>query len=253
MILLVTDLDNTLIYSRRRDIGNDKEPVEKYQGEYISYMTKYTYDMFDKVVSKVQLVPLTTRSTEQYKRICFPNNYSPAFALTGNGGTLLYNGKEDDKWSRMTQAMLLPYQDIFNVLEEAMWNDRDRSLDVKKVNGHFLYTKSDRPESTVKRLEEIVRSADLCDEIGVYRNNLKVYVLPRCIDKAEGLKRLRERLKPELTIAAGDSVFDINMLKEADIAFAAPAIADKVGKAGKLVYAPKDSEELSDIIIDFFV
>ena len=39
MAIFFTDLDNTLIYSYRRDIGRDKVCVELYQGREISFVT----------------------------------------------------------------------------------------------------------------------------------------------------------------------------------------------------------------------
>ena len=39
MRIFFTDLDNTLIYSYKRDIGDAKRCVEVYQGREISFMT----------------------------------------------------------------------------------------------------------------------------------------------------------------------------------------------------------------------
>ena len=43
MIAFHTDLDNTLIYSYKHDIGPQKRNVELYQGREISYITEETY------------------------------------------------------------------------------------------------------------------------------------------------------------------------------------------------------------------
>ena len=49
MKILCTDLDNTLIYSYKHDIGIQKRNVEIYQGREISYITDKTYDLLKKV------------------------------------------------------------------------------------------------------------------------------------------------------------------------------------------------------------
>ena len=43
MILFFCDLDNTLIYSYKHEIGSKKRCVELYQGREISFMTEQTY------------------------------------------------------------------------------------------------------------------------------------------------------------------------------------------------------------------
>lgn len=43
-INLFTDIDNTLLYSYRREIGENKVVVEHINGKIQSYMTKRSYD-----------------------------------------------------------------------------------------------------------------------------------------------------------------------------------------------------------------
>ena len=50
MLIFHADLDNTLIYSYKHDIGSDTVGVERYQGRVISYMTGSSYEMLDQIV-----------------------------------------------------------------------------------------------------------------------------------------------------------------------------------------------------------
>ena len=43
MIAFFSDLDNTLIFSYKHDIGKEKRCVEIYQGREVSYITERTY------------------------------------------------------------------------------------------------------------------------------------------------------------------------------------------------------------------
>ena len=43
MKILCTDLDNTIIYSYKHDIGNEKMNVELYKEREISFITKRTF------------------------------------------------------------------------------------------------------------------------------------------------------------------------------------------------------------------
>jgi hypothetical protein len=69
MLIFHADLDNTLIYSYKHDIGSDTVGVERYQGRVISYMTGSSYEMLDQIRKRVLFVPVTTRTVEQYERI----------------------------------------------------------------------------------------------------------------------------------------------------------------------------------------
>lgn len=55
MKLLCTDLDNTLIYSYKHELGNEKKNVELYQGREISFITEKTYELLKKVNQQYRL------------------------------------------------------------------------------------------------------------------------------------------------------------------------------------------------------
>ena len=48
MIALFADLDNTLIFSYKREIGPDKVCVEVYEGREISFMTRHSLENLDR-------------------------------------------------------------------------------------------------------------------------------------------------------------------------------------------------------------
>ena len=87
------DLDNTLIFSYRHDIGQEKRCVEVYQGREISFITEKTHRLLREINEKMLVVPTTTRTREQYERITLGVGELP-FALVCNGGVLLINGKK---------------------------------------------------------------------------------------------------------------------------------------------------------------
>ena len=97
MVVFHSDLDNTLIYSYKHDIGSDKKCVEVYQNREVSFMTKKSFDLLKAVKEKVVFVPTTTRTQEQYERIDLGIGI-PRLALVCNGGVLLADGREDTKW-----------------------------------------------------------------------------------------------------------------------------------------------------------
>ena len=108
MILFFADMDNTLIYSHKRDIGSDKIGVEFYpeKNQMISYMTKTSWKLLQKVAHKLLFIPTTTRTIEQYQRINL--GFVPLYALVCNGGILLENGQENMRWYADSRELAAP-------------------------------------------------------------------------------------------------------------------------------------------------
>ena len=99
-IVFHTDLDNTLIYSYKHELGADKRCVEVYHGREISFITAETERLLQQIKARenqIVMIPTTTRTTEQYHRIQLGIGELP-YALVCNGGVLLVRGREDEDW-----------------------------------------------------------------------------------------------------------------------------------------------------------
>ena len=64
MVVFCTDLDNTIIYSYKHDIGDRKRNVELYQGREISFITDKTYDLLREIKNNIIIIPTSTRTKE---------------------------------------------------------------------------------------------------------------------------------------------------------------------------------------------
>ena len=96
--LIACDLDRTLIYSRRflDAAGPGRRCVEVYEGEEISFMTENAVALLTDLVAKNVVIPATTRTVAQYRRITLAG--APyRFAVTSNGGTILVDGMPDQE------------------------------------------------------------------------------------------------------------------------------------------------------------
>lgn len=220
-----SDLDNTLIYSYKRNIGADKKCVEWYQGREVSYITTRTEEYLLKVKERCCLVPTTTRTIEQYQRIQLGIGI-PEYALVCNGGILLHHGVEDTAWYRESLELIRDSREMLIRAEQLMRQDEHRSMEVRNINDLFLFTKSSQPEQTVSMLASCL---DL-NLVDVFHNGIKVYVLPKKLSKGMAVRRLRQKLQPSLVYAAGDSEFDVSMLREADFGMAPESLAAKLGE-----------------------
>ena len=108
-ILFASDLDNTLLFSHRHRQPGDR-CVELLNGAEQGFFTQETVDLLPQVVQRVQLLPVTTRSVEQYLRIQWPAGTAPRWALTANGAVLLRDGGLDRDWYAQSRELIRDYQ-----------------------------------------------------------------------------------------------------------------------------------------------
>ena len=246
MVIFCTDLDNTLIYSYKHEIGAHKICAEVYRGREVSFMTERTEKLLHEIAESVLLVPVTTRTVEQYDRIDLGIGRIP-YALVCNGGVLLTDGKEDRAWYEESLGLI---RGSVQELEKAAWileGDAVRCMEVRNVRGLFLFTKSNAPAESAERLRQVL-DGSLVD---VRCQGAKVYVMPKELTKGHAVIRLKDRLTVRRdagakaggaaareagirVIAAGDSGFDSSMLRCADVGIA-PAGLDVGDTEGELV------------------
>lgn len=224
MLIFATDLDNTLIYSKKK-IVKERCCVEWKEGRELSYMTKESYKRLQEINENqdIHIIPVTTRSLEQYRRIRLLKK-EPKLAIVANGGILLVDGKIDENWRQETLKMISDSKEELEKAWSYLEKDENRNFELKNIDDMFYFTKSKKPTDTIAELEKMLNLS----LVSVIENYNKIYVMPRILDKGLAVKRLRNYLKEYYfkknqmftMIAAGDSGFDIPMLQEADYAVA---------------------------------
>jgi len=211
-MIFFTDLDNTIIYSYKHDIGKEKRNVELYQGREISFITNRTYELLCKARKSMTIVPISTRTIEQYNRIDLGTG-TFSHALVCNGGILLVNGERDKKWYDTSLEMIAESVNDLKKALNYLEHDSRRTFELRFIESLFVFTKCEEPESVVGDLKHILNS----QMVDVFNNGSKVYVVPKALSKGNAVNRYLKWNKNEKTIAAGDSEFDISMLRCTDI------------------------------------
>lgn len=239
MSIFLTDLDNTLIFSHRKDIGEKKTVVEHLNGRQQSFMTDYTYNFF-KGADWLDIVPVTTRTYSQFQRITFIDDLSIKKAIVFNGGMLLLDNIEDKEWSKETLAIAEKNIEALNKAESILRHNYAAEI-IHRPMPYMLYLKCDSP-STMH--QEIARLLDE-REVIVQHDHRKVYLFCTGIDKGNAAYRYKDKMKIEIDVAAGDDVMDIPMLEHARFAFASRKIAPLVKNLNLFVF---DGEIISDSI-----
>lgn len=228
--VLHLDLDNTLIYSYKHDIGIEKRCVEVYQGREISFMTEQTCSALKQAAERFVLVPTTTRTLEQYGRIDL--GIGPVqYALACNGGILLNHGILDKQWYEESKRRIEECEEELKKAQAFLRSEKRREFELRFIEDLFLFTKCREPEDVVKELSEMLDDR----LVDVFHNGIKVYVVPKALSKGKAVERFREVFDAPWVAAAGDSEFDVSMLRAADAGLAPYGFLEKTATSGAVI------------------
>jgi hypothetical protein len=220
-VLVASDLDRTLIYSRGAaevDSLDGLLCVEMYQDAPLSYLTEKAAGGLATLVERTEFVPVTTRTREQYHRITLP--IPPRhYAICANGGHLLVNGTPDARWHRaVRQRLAAGSADLAEVSE---WlgktADPQWTLKHREAEDLFCYLVVDRAAMPPSYVEDMI---GWCDPRGweVSVQGRKVYAVPRDLTKSAAVAEVAGRIEADTVLAAGDSLLDAELLASADAA-----------------------------------
>lgn len=210
-MIFFSDLDNTLIYSKRKIAGN-YICVDKKEGKEISYLLNTVYQWILK--QPLLTIPVSTRSLEEYQRITIHPRFS--YALVANGGILLKDGQIDRVWREETLQLIMDCQSQFELAKRYLYQYEHDISSLRMVNQCYLFIKSNAQDKWIAALKDIL---DL-QKVTIIPFDRKIYILPTLLTKGNAIKRLQHRFVElkQPNIAAGDNLFDISMLKLATTA-----------------------------------
>lgn len=226
-VIAASDLDRTLIYSgkaARLGLQPDADPtellrdlacVEIYESKPLSHVTQAAHRSIAALAALGVLVPATTRTRSQYKRITLPG--PPArFAVTANGGFILVDGHADKAWTAQVARVLAdsshPYAEVEGYMQSVFKPEWTRKL--RGAEGLFCYAvvhRSDVPEGFVEEVTEWAQAHG-------WRASLqgrKFYLVPDELRKGSAVAEVARRVGAGTVLAAGDSLLDAEMLETA--------------------------------------
>ncbi|WP_378951188.1 HAD family hydrolase [Pelosinus sp. sgz500959] len=227
-MIFASDLDQTLIYSPKsfRLLAEELAPaitsIELYEGREISFMADDAIAKLQAIVNHSFFVPATTRTIDQYRRISlFHNKIKPAYVVVSNGGNLIINGNVDTDWqknmARKIIQLCLCAEDMLTSFKEfchASW-----AGPIRMADDLFYYCVVERDKVPISELESFSLWAQ-AQNWNVSLQGRKLYIVPQVVNKWAGVAHIRELLQEEIVVAAGDSLLDLCMLKQADYGIA---------------------------------
>jgi hypothetical protein len=224
-VLVATDLDRTLIYSRgaleaHGDTRRELVVVERHDHKDASWMTASAARTFAGLRDSALVVPVTTRTPEQWQRVRLPG---PAgkYAITANGGILLVDGRIDHSWDATVAAELARAAPLAEVWEHASHVCRPEwTVKLRNARGLFCYAVLHRRRIPIGFLAE---AAGWAEQRGwqLSLQGRKLYWVPRSLRKSAAVAEVARRESTSSTVAAGDSLLDIDLLEGADRGIAA--------------------------------
>lgn len=214
--LLVSDLDNTLIHSQKHRRPGDV-CVEYRKGKEQGFTSPRALDLLREVIRTGRLVPVTTRSVEQYLRILWPDGVAPEYAVTTNGALLLWRGEIHPGWLGESQREIAPYRaELDRTL--ALATEQNRFVRCRMVDEMYVFAYCG-PELDIR---EAAASFAGKTALTVIPSGRKLYFLPPSVSKGTALLRLKALLKADRVMSAGDSRIDLPMLALSERALVPP-------------------------------
>lgn len=218
-LLIASDLDRTLIYSRSalaltRDALPPLTCVERRGGEQLSFLTSAAARLTAALATRAVLVPVTTRLPEQLARVRLPGPPS-RFAVAANGGVLLVDGVADRSWQGRVAAAVSSSASLSGVLGFVRQNcDPAWALKVRDA-GLFCYVVLGGAGAPGGFVAEAAEWAAARGWVVSAQGN-KIYWTPAGLTKAAAVREVAGRIGAELVLAAGDSLLDRDLLRYAD-------------------------------------
>lgn len=219
--MVVTDLDRTLVYSVAAfglDVPDEQAPTlvtaEFYRGRPLSYLTAAAAALVAAAPPGV-LVPATTRTVEQYRRITLPG-VAGRYAVTTNGAHLLVDGVVDETWAAGVRRSLHSSASVTEVLGHlSRFAGAPWVRTVRDADGVFCYLVCEDDGPPDGFVDELT---DWCAprQWRISVQGRKIYTLPGELRKSTAVHRVRELVGADTLLAAGDGILDADVLELAD-------------------------------------
>ena len=230
---LFADLDDTLFQTLAKCASRAAlEPAAYYSdGSICSYTTAAQRAFFAFASEGTTVIPTTARSLDAFGRVSL--GFSSYAILDFGGVILLPDGRIDRDWQGQVHAAMtaaLPGLQALAAHIDA-WAGRigyaGRARLVEDAGTPFFVVLKD-PDKLAENLERIERElvlpwiADGHHDYCVHRNGNNLAILPTCLDKANAVAWVTERLRREhgeiITFGMGDSRSDARFMADCDYA-----------------------------------
>lgn len=246
-VLFACDLDNTLIHSYKHKRPGDL-CIEYIDGKEQGYINEKTLGLLKQVIKNTLFVPVTTRSTEQYKRIIWPSDVKPELAVVANGALLLEDSIVNEIWRNEFKLKYHSFRFEVERIYNVLLND-NKFIKCRQIDNSYIFAYCDNKTDPIICAKSYEGQTSLC----VLNSGKKIYFFPSFLTKGYAVKNLKALLNVSTVICAGDSIIDVPMLNVADMCIMPDNNIRLLVFNNKCYVCPQDlffDEFLSEIVLD---
>jgi len=251
---IFSDLDGTLIFSQRLlDAGRDITLVERLNGKPQAWMSNKAWEGVERARRFAHLVPVTTRTREQYERIRLPGGRAE-YVILSNGARILRDGIEDRGWS---EAIDDPSWSVTGPTDITALLERHVGAEpwVREIAHH------DNIACVITHRGEVAPdwfaplAIDIASDHGytAYPQGRKTHLIPTHVTKEAAAAEVARRLGLTRTIAAGDHQLDAGLMLWADEAIQPAHGVAVPGVPVTRASGVRASEEIANAFLRFAV
>lgn len=212
-MILISDLDRTLIYSKKsfiNEYSGDYVCIEKNGEREITYVTSHALPLIKKLFSVVPLIPCTMRSFKQTMRIDFIKEMGFNTCICSNGAEIYIEGVKDLDWEN-TITSYIDNNKLLGDIELLRESLFDYDVDIRNILGYYIEVRCPSEQSAYV-ISEIVREYIRDENIHVFATTNKVFAIDKRINKETAILYLRKKLGLKDVISGGDAEVDLEML-----------------------------------------
>ncbi|MET3696026.1 hydroxymethylpyrimidine pyrophosphatase-like HAD family hydrolase [Bacillus oleivorans] len=222
-MIFATDLDRTLIFSKRAlsEFHQSEEDLIEVERTKLhrSYMSKLSYQLIKELNTKITIIPITTRTFDQYNRLAVPFfNKRESHYVTSNGAVVIKNGKRDTEWDQILLEKMSQFPYPFSSVNQLLLTYENQNvIDVQRLE-HLYFC------LTFKKANDIDLIVTILAEIEAmgwehYTHRNKIYVIPPFLQKGNAIKYIKQKTRETISWAAGDSRMDYSFLSLSERSF----------------------------------
>ncbi|MAB25221.1 MULTISPECIES: trehalose phosphatase [Pseudomonas] len=226
--LAFVDLDDTLFQTARKmPDGTPRFPATLDQeGRPNGYMSPIQKALVEWLFATADVVPVTARSVEAYKRVQLPFALG---AVCSHGGVILEpDGSSDAAWHSLMASALARYQTRLADLSETtltVGSDLGFSLrgwvvEEAGLQNYVVTKHNGNDDSVLVKVLDVIQARGLLDGMYVHRNGNNLAFIPVGLEKRiavqEWVRRDRAMNGERLVLGFGDSISDLGFMTDCD-------------------------------------
>ncbi|RXV64561.1 trehalose phosphatase [Burkholderia stabilis] len=222
--LAFVDLDDTLFQTARKMAeGNPRTPVTlDVHGQPNGYMSPVQQSFINWLLATADVVPVTARSMEAYRRVTLPFAEG---AICSHGGVMLSrDGSLDHTWHEQMAESLWTVQDRLSALSEATlrigkelgYSLRSWVVEEKGLRQYVVTKHNESDDSVLAEVLAEIRSRGMLEGMHIHANGNNLAFLPKGLAKRfavqEWLRRDRKIHGDRPVLGFGDSITDLGYM-----------------------------------------